>query len=102
MTASSSRKRVSQHRYAGPAIKDGDSSRPLVERSQLLCRELPELLTIQEFMRLFSVGRTTVYREVHAGNLRIIKIGTASRISRAEAGAWFARLCAASTPRRKR
>lgn len=49
---------------------------------------LPELMTVADFCRHFSISNTQVYREVAAGRLRIRKLGTATRISRADAQAW--------------
>jgi hypothetical protein len=34
------------------------------------------------------MGRSSLYRQVKAGRLRIIKIGTSSRIAKADAVAW--------------
>lgn len=48
--------------------------------------------TVAEFIRLFGVPRTTTYRLVKAGRLRITKIGRASRIAKADAQAWAASL----------
>lgn len=53
---------------------------------------LPQLLTVNDFLRIFSISRTSFYREVNSGRLKIVKFGTATRISRAEAEAWLQRL----------
>ena len=53
---------------------------------------IPELMNVEKFMVLYSMGRTSFYREVKAGRLRICKIGTATRITRADAEAWAASL----------
>ncbi len=50
--------------------------------------DLPELMTMADFLVRFSIGRTTAYREVAAGRLKIRKLGTATRIARADAEAW--------------
>ena len=52
----------------------------------------PELLTVSQFLRSYSIGRTSFYREVGAGRLKIRKFGTASRVSRKDAEAWAASL----------
>ena len=44
-----------------------------------------------EFIRLYGVPRSSLYRLVKAGELRIHKIGRASRIAKAEAKAWSER-----------
>jgi excisionase family DNA binding protein len=49
-------------------------------------------LTVKEFSKLYSLGRTRIYEEIDAGRLRAVKIGAATRISRAEAERWFASL----------
>ena len=46
------------------------------------------LLTISEFIRLYPIGKTTLYRAVNAGQLRLTKIGRATRIAKADAKAW--------------
>ncbi|MBY8337929.1 helix-turn-helix domain-containing protein [Alteriqipengyuania sp. NZ-12B] len=50
--------------------------------------DLPELLTVAEFCDRFSIGKTSFYREVNAGRLKIRKFGVATRIARADAMAW--------------
>jgi len=50
--------------------------------------ELPELLTVADFLRRYSIGRTTFYREVAAGRIRLLKLGVASRVARADAERW--------------
>ena len=50
--------------------------------------DMPEFLTVREFLRRYSLGRTTFYREAAAGRLRLRKLGTATRIARADAEVW--------------
>ncbi len=50
------------------------------------------LITVADFLRLYSVSRTTFYREVAAGRLRILKLGTASRVKTDDAERWAASL----------
>lgn len=52
----------------------------------------PELLTVSDFCSHFSIGRTSLYREVKAGRLKLRKFGSATRIARADAEAWAASL----------
>lgn len=52
----------------------------------------PELLTVADFLASYKIGRTSFYREVSAGRIRVRKMGTASRISRTDAEAWVASL----------
>jgi hypothetical protein len=54
--------------------------------------DLPELMTMGEFLARYSCARTTAYREVAAGRLKLRKLGTATRIARADAEAWAASL----------
>jgi excisionase family DNA binding protein len=49
-------------------------------------------LTVQEFCDAFRVSRTTLYRQVAAGALSLVKVGRATRIRRADAEAWQASL----------
>jgi excisionase family DNA binding protein len=50
------------------------------------------LMTVREFMLLYGVGRTTVYRLVARREITLVKIGTASRIARADAERWASSL----------
>ncbi|WP_216635567.1 helix-turn-helix domain-containing protein [Croceicoccus bisphenolivorans] len=50
--------------------------------------DFPEMMPMAEFCSRYRIGRTTAYREVAAGRLRIRKLGTATRIARADAEAW--------------
>ncbi len=54
--------------------------------------ETPELLTVADFCARYSIGRTSLYREVNAGRLKLRKFGSATRIARADAQAWAANL----------
>lgn len=40
----------------------------------------------------YSIGRTTLYREVAAGRIRLRKMGTATRIAREDMETWMAAL----------
>lgn len=50
--------------------------------------DIPELLTVADFLARYSIGRTSFYREVAARRIPIKKYGTATRIARADAEAW--------------
>jgi len=50
--------------------------------------QLPELLTVADFCDLYSIGKTSFYREVNAGRLKIRKFGSATRVARSDAEAW--------------
>jgi excisionase family DNA binding protein len=50
--------------------------------------EIPELMTVANFCTRYSIGKTSLYREVNAGRLKLRKFGTATRIARADAEAW--------------
>jgi hypothetical protein len=54
--------------------------------------DLPELMTMGEFLARYSIGRTTAYREVAAGRLKLRKLGTATRIARHDAEEWASAL----------
>ena len=51
---------------------------------------IPELMTVRDFTRTYRIGRTSFYREVNAGRLRIVKFGRSTRIARLDAEAWLA------------
>lgn len=53
-------------------------------------------LTVDEFMATYKIGRTTFYTIVNAGELPLIKVGRASRISKRAARAWADGLPAAA------
>lgn len=54
--------------------------------------QLPELMTVPDFIAAYRIGRTSIYKEVAEGRLRLRKFGTATRIARADAEAWVANL----------
>lgn len=49
---------------------------------------LPEMMTVAIFCERYSIGRTSLYREVNAGRLKLRKFGSATRIARTDAEAW--------------
>ena len=51
-----------------------------------------QLLTVPDFMATYSISRTEFYRQVKAGKIRLTKLGTASRVARADAESWAASL----------
>ena len=53
---------------------------------------LPEMMTVATFCDRYSIGRTSLYREVNAGRLKLRKFGSATRIARSDAEAWAASL----------
>ena len=72
---------------------------PAAKSSQATCfSELPLLMTVNDFMQHFSIGRTSFYREVNSGRLKAVKFGTATRICRTEAEAWLVNLPSISVP----
>lgn len=50
--------------------------------------DLGGFLTVRDFMDTYAVPRTSLYRAVQRGELRLTKIGRSSRIARADARAW--------------
>lgn len=48
--------------------------------------------TIREFLELYPMGRSTFYRMVKDGQIRLTKFGGSSRIARSDAEAWAAAL----------
>lgn len=55
-------------------------------------QHLSLLMTVNDFLQCFRIGRTSFYREVNSGRLKIVKFGTATRIFRSEAEAWLSKL----------
>lgn len=53
---------------------------------------VPEMMTVADFLARYSIGKTSFYREVAANRIRIRKFGTATRIARRDAEAWAASL----------
>ena len=49
----------------------------------------PELYTFKDFLTVYPISRTTAYRELKAGRLRITKIRRRSYITRADAEEWL-------------
>lgn len=71
-----------QHRGTGPQPIDGGKGINVV----------PELLTVGDFLSRYSISRSGFYREVNRGAIPLVKLGTATRIARADAEAWLASL----------
>jgi excisionase family DNA binding protein len=49
----------------------------------------PELLTLDEFCKLTSTGKTKVYEEISSGRLKAKKYGRHTRIPRAALEEWI-------------
>jgi hypothetical protein len=54
--------------------------------------ELKQLLTITDFTAQYSLSRTSLYREVMAGRLRLTKVGRRSFIAIEDAQTWLQNL----------
>jgi excisionase family DNA binding protein len=54
--------------------------------------EAPALMTIETFMAWVQCSRWKTYELIKSGQIRIVKIGAATRITRASAEAWLASL----------
>lgn len=50
---------------------------------------IPLLLTVDEFVLYFNIGRTRVYEEMEAGNLESVTIGRSRRIPLLAALKWM-------------
>lgn len=55
---------------------------------------------VEEFMAAFGIGRTTLYNEINAGRLAVVKVGACTLIGVDEAERWWAARCASSAPRK--
>lgn len=51
--------------------------------------QIPELLTITEFLAWARIGRTKTYEEISHGTLRALKVGRRTLIKRDDALAWL-------------
>ena len=45
--------------------------------------------TVDEISELLGIGRTAAYRLVHSGGFKVVRIGTAIRISKESFDAWL-------------
>ena len=50
--------------------------------------DIPELMTVADFLARYSISRTQFYREASRGAIPLKKMGTATRIARTDAEAW--------------
>jgi len=49
---------------------------------------IKQLYSVAEFCEAYGIGRTTFYAEVNAGRLRIVKLGTLTRVRVSDAENW--------------
>lgn len=47
---------------------------------------------VNEFCRLYSIGRTTFYEQIKAGHLKVRKVGTKTLVLAEDAQSWLAGL----------
>jgi len=52
-----------------------------------------EVYRVSEFCQRYAISKASVYREVTANRLRIVKRGRRTLITRTEASRWFENLC---------
>ena len=52
-----------------------------------------EVYRILEFCQLYAISRSSLYREIAANRLHIIKRGRRTLITRTDAERWFENLC---------
>ena len=45
--------------------------------------------TVDEIAEILGIGRTAAYRLVHSGEFKIVRVGTAIRISKESFDAWL-------------
>ena len=55
----------------------------------------PRALPIPAICKRYSIGRTTLYGEIRAGRLRVVKIGKRTLVDLAEAERWWSSLAGA-------
>jgi hypothetical protein len=46
------------------------------------------LISVKQFLRQYTISRTSFYNEVKKGNLRILKRGRRTLVAQADADAW--------------
>ncbi|MGX7896071.1 helix-turn-helix domain-containing protein [Tsuneonella sp. HG222] len=46
-------------------------------------------MTVPDFLEMYRISRTSFYREVNAGRLRLVKFGRSTRIARIDAEVWM-------------
>jgi excisionase family DNA binding protein len=49
-------------------------------------------LSIDDFCKVYSVGKTTAYEEINAGRLQAVKVGRRTLIPEQSAAAWLSSL----------
>jgi excisionase family DNA binding protein len=64
----------------------------LIEAVRRQCRDTRLLVSVTEAMHLIGVGRTKFYQLVTAGEIELVKIGTASRVTVASLESYVERL----------
>jgi hypothetical protein len=52
----------------------------------------PELMTVGDFLKRYSISHSEFYRQVAAKRIRVTKIGRATRVAKADADIWLATL----------
>lgn len=57
-----------------------------------------EAYRVTEFCQRYAISRTSLYEEINANRLRIIKRGRRTLIARTEAERWFTALCQQNQP----
>jgi hypothetical protein len=51
-------------------------------------RNIQQFFTVNDFLERYRIGRTSFYREVSEGRLKLRKFGSASRVAREDAETW--------------
>lgn len=55
--------------------------------------------TVSEFTNAFGISKASLYRQVKAGQIRLVKCGARSLITAADAAAWLENLASVQTPK---
>lgn len=56
------------------------------------------LLRVSEAAHRLSIGRSTLYQQIAAGEIRVVKIGRATRVPATELASWIARRAVPGLP----
>lgn len=68
------------------------TSRVPDESSRSVARETPLAYGVGDAVRLMGIGKTKFFQLVRDGELKLVKVGRKSLITRAEMEAWITRL----------
>ena len=54
-----------------------------IEMYGLMFLDYPDLVTVQDVMKMLGISRVCVYRLIHSGELKALKVGSGYRVPKA-------------------